>query len=69
MPLLDHPLMSLSSFNNRYTHSFVSRNPDVLDWMFRIAMGEFGYHADLTFERYLAGLGRKKKGLTHRMAI
>jgi len=69
MPLLDHPLEKIHSFNNKYVHGPNGHNPDAQDFMLTRGMGEFSALAQITFEKHLGDLKRQKIGLTHRMAI
>jgi hypothetical protein len=55
--LLDHPLRSMRSFNRRFRY----HNPDVVEMLFLCAQGEFSIDTEITFERYLVRM-RKRRG-------
>jgi len=61
MKALDHPIKPYKSFNMRYMMGEKARDPDFLDWMMRIAHGEFSIHTDITFEKHLTNLRKWRR--------
>lgn len=53
MPQLDHPVIPIRSFNNKYIYGVGAKDPDWLDYSFCRGLGEFSAHAQIAFEKHL----------------